>query len=50
MITTPQRILVATDFSPAAELAQRLALDLARAFDAELHIVHVQVLLDDPHL
>jgi len=50
MITTPQRILVATDFSPAAELAQRLALDLARAFDAELHVVHVQVLLDDPHL
>lgn len=50
MITTPQRILVATDFSPAAELAQRLALDLARGFEAELHVVHVQVLLDDPHL
>jgi nucleotide-binding universal stress UspA family protein len=50
MISTPQRILVAMDFSPAAELAQRLALDLARGFDAELHLVHVQVLLDDPHL
>lgn len=50
MITTPERILVATDFSPAAELAQRLAMDLARAFEAELHVVHVQVLLDDPHL
>ena len=50
MITTPRRILVATDFSPAAELAQRLALDLARGFEAELHVVHVQVLLDDPHL
>jgi nucleotide-binding universal stress UspA family protein len=50
MTTTPQRILVATDFSPAAELAQRLALDLARGFEAELHVVHVQVLLDDPHL
>jgi nucleotide-binding universal stress UspA family protein len=50
MITTPERILVATDFSPAAELAQRLAVDLARGFEAELHVVHVQVLLDDPHL
>ena len=50
MITTPRRIMVATDFSPAAEVAQRLALNLARRFDAELHVVHVQVLLDDPHL
>lgn len=50
MTTIPERILVATDFSPAAELAQRLALDLARAFEAQLHVVHVQVLLDDPHL
>jgi nucleotide-binding universal stress UspA family protein len=50
MSATPRRILAATDFSPTAEQALAAALVLARAFDAELHVVHVQVLLDDPHL
>jgi nucleotide-binding universal stress UspA family protein len=49
-MTVPRRILAATDFSQKAERAKRAALQLARAFDAELHIVHAQVLLDDPHL
>ena len=47
-MTVPLRILAATDFSQKAERAKRAALQLARAFDAELHIVHAQVLLDDP--
>ena len=50
MTTTPRRILAATDFSETAERAQRAALGLARAFGAELHILHVQVLHDDLHL
>lgn len=50
MSATPRRILAATDFSPTGEQAQRAALALARKFDAELHVIHVQVLLDDPHL
>jgi len=50
MTTTPRRILAATDFSETAERAKRTALELARAFDAELHVVHAQVLLDDPYL
>jgi nucleotide-binding universal stress UspA family protein len=49
-MTVPRRILAATDFSQKAERAKRAALQLARSFDAELHIVHAQVLLDDPHL
>jgi nucleotide-binding universal stress UspA family protein len=50
MTSIPQRILAATDFSETANHAQRAAVSLARAFDAELHFLHVQVLLDDPHL
>lgn len=50
MVTTPQRILVATDFSPSAEQAQSVAINLARLFGAALHVVHVRELLDDPHL
>jgi nucleotide-binding universal stress UspA family protein len=49
-MTIPQRILAATDFSRKAERAKRTALHLARALGAELHVVHAQVLLDDPHL
>jgi nucleotide-binding universal stress UspA family protein len=49
-MTVPRRILAATDFSQKAERAKRAALQLARALEAELHIVHAQVLLDDPHL
>jgi universal stress protein E len=38
---TPKKILVATDFSPAAELAVQRAAALARRFKAELQLVHV---------
>lgn len=37
----PQRILVATDFSRAAEAALEAAMDLASAFAAELVLAHV---------
>ena len=50
MSATPRSILVATDFSQAGDCAQALAVSLALRFEAELHVVHVQVLLDDPHL
>jgi nucleotide-binding universal stress UspA family protein len=50
MSTTPRRILVATDFSPTGERAQSVALSLARSLEAEFHVLHVRVLLDDPHL
>jgi len=50
MATTPQRILVATDFSSTADRAQSVALSLAEWFDADLDFVHVRVLLDDPYL
>ncbi len=36
-----QRILVATDLEPSSDGALRVALDLARALDAELTILHV---------
>lgn len=36
-----RRILVGTDFSRDAEAAIDYAVDLARGFDAELHLVHV---------
>ncbi len=48
MTTTPSRILVATDFSTTADAAETLAFRLARAFSAELHVVHVRVILEDP--
>ncbi len=36
-----QRIIVPTDFSSSAENAFGFALDLAEAFDARIHLVHV---------
>ena len=50
MSATPNRILCATDFSHTGERAQQMAAALARRFAAELHLLYVQVLLDDPHL
>ncbi len=50
MVMTPRRILAATDFSDTAERARHAALILARGFGADLHVLHVRVLLDDPHL
>jgi nucleotide-binding universal stress UspA family protein len=48
MATTPSRILVPIDFSTTADAAETLALRIARALGAELHVVHVRVILEDP--
>lgn len=48
-MTPIQRILVPTDFSPTAGLAVDHALLLAHALDAELHLLHADVLFEhDP--
>lgn len=39
-MSAPQTLLVATDFSEPATAALDRAVDLARAFDADLHIAH----------
>ncbi len=49
MATPPRRILVPTDFSPTAGVALDLARQLAVAFGAEVHLLHVRILLDDPN-
>ena len=36
-----QKLLLATDFSPASERAREVALQLAKTFDAELTVLHV---------
>jgi nucleotide-binding universal stress UspA family protein len=46
----PNTILSATDFSETADLAGELARDLARRFEAQFHLLHVIVVLEDPHL
>lgn len=48
MAPTPTKILVATDFSTTAESAERLALQMARSLGADLHLLHVRVILEDP--
>jgi nucleotide-binding universal stress UspA family protein len=48
MTSIPKRILVATDFSSTADHAEKLALQLAPMLAAELHLVHVRVILEDP--
>jgi len=40
-VLTIQRILVPTDFSEASEEALKYAKEFARAFSAELHLMHV---------
>jgi nucleotide-binding universal stress UspA family protein len=50
MAETPEKILIATDFSTTADRAEELAFQLARSLGAELHVVHVRVILDDPHM
>jgi nucleotide-binding universal stress UspA family protein len=44
MAFPPRRILLATDFSPGAEKAGDAAVALAKAFTAELGLVHVVTL------
>lgn len=41
MITAFERVLVATDFSDPAYRALERAIDLARRYEARLHVVHV---------
>jgi nucleotide-binding universal stress UspA family protein len=43
----PTKILVPTDFSPASGRALALARELAASFDAEIHLLHVRVFVDD---
>ena len=50
MTDMPQTILTATDFSKPAERACNLARDLSRRFQAQLHLLHVVVIFEDPHL
>jgi nucleotide-binding universal stress UspA family protein len=50
MNEAPKTILCATDFSQTAERAGTLARELARAFEAQYHLLHVIVILEDPHL
>ena len=48
MVSNPKKILVATDFSTTADTAERIAYQLASFLEAELHLVHVRVILEDP--
>lgn len=48
MSSIPKRILVATDFSTTADRAEKVAYQLASHFEAELDLVHVRVILEDP--
>jgi nucleotide-binding universal stress UspA family protein len=50
MNEAPKTILCATDFSQTAERAGIFARELARAFQAQYHLLHVIVILEDPHL
>jgi nucleotide-binding universal stress UspA family protein len=50
MHEVPKNILAATDFSETADKAGGLARELARRFEAHLHVLHAVILLDDPHL
>ena len=46
-MTIPHIILVATDFSEHSERALDTAIELARKFDAELHLTHVHIVPAD---
>ena len=48
MALTPKRILVPTDFSPASDCALHLASELAGPFEAEIHLLHVRTMVDNP--
>ena len=50
MTHLPGTILAATDFSETAECASNFARELSRRFQAQLHLLHVIVILDDPHI
>src|SRR3712207_5079832 len=44
MTLLPRRILLATDGSEEAELAARVAVELAKSTGSELHLVHVKLI------
>jgi len=48
MALTPKRILVPIDFSPASDCALDLASQLADPFKAEIHLLHVRSVIDNP--
>jgi nucleotide-binding universal stress UspA family protein len=48
MSSIPKKIFVATDFSTTADRAEKTAYQLASWLGAELHLVHVRVILEDP--
>ena len=48
MAPTPKRILVPTDFSPASDSALGFAGELAGPFEAEIHLLHVRTVVEDP--
>ncbi len=48
MESSPKRILVPTDFSPASDCAIHLASKLASSFEAEIHLLHVRTMVDNP--
>jgi nucleotide-binding universal stress UspA family protein len=50
MTDLPGAILTATDFSDTAERAGNFARELSRRFQAQLHLLHVIVILEDPHI
>ncbi len=50
MSAVPKTILSATDFSETADRAGELARELTRRFGAAFHLLHVVVILEDPHL
>jgi nucleotide-binding universal stress UspA family protein/enoyl-CoA hydratase/carnithine racemase len=48
MAHAPRRILVPIDFSPSSDCALALASELAPPFDAEVHLLNVRTVVDDP--
>ena len=50
MTDVPGKILAATDFSETAERAGDFARELSRRFQSQLHLLHVIVILEDPHI
>lgn len=48
MALTAKTILVPIDFSPSSDRALNLAIELAGAFKAEIHLLHVRTVFDGP--
>ena len=50
MPSIAHHILVPTDFSQASNLAFEVAKQIAAVLSAEIHLLHVRILLEDPHV